>query len=133
MGVGIIDNPCARPGRIIALRPEELNDVEPDLLKQANAWVARVPFDPLQVMVIDRMSKNLRPGGIDPFVIGGLQVGPHGVPCPGQPNINRIAVLSITPELHGNAVGLGMADLASKRFFDSLNLESWRWVIDTKG
>jgi len=121
LGVGIINNPYARPGRIIALRPEELKDVEPDLLKQANAWVARVPFDPLHVMVIDRMGKNLSPGGIDPFVIGRPQVGPHGVPCPDQPNIHRVAVLSITPESHGNAVGLGMADLASKRFFDNLN------------
>jgi len=121
LGVGIIDNPHARPGRIIALPPEELKDVEPELLKQANAWVARVPFDPLHVMVIDRMGKNLSPAGIDNFVIGRPQVGPHGVPCPGQPNVHRIALLSITPESHGNAVGLGMADLVSKRFFDDLN------------
>ena len=121
MGVGIIDNQYARPAKIVALLPEELPEREPGLRREADRLVARLPFDDLHVLVLDQMGKNTSPGGVDPLVIGRPKTDPDGNPIAGQPNIKRVVVLDLTPQSHGNAIGLGNVDLTTRRLASKID------------
>ena len=121
LGVGILDNAYARPARIVALNPEELPEVEPGLRREAAKLVARLPFAALDVLVLDEMGKNTSPGGVDPLVIGRPKLDPDGVPIPGLPNYKRVVVLDVTPQSHGNAIGLGNVDVTTRRLASKID------------
>lgn len=122
LGLAVIDNAYARPAKIVALRPEEIPELEPGLLREAARLVARLPFDPLDVLILDCMGKNISPGGPDPLVVGRPHEDPAGNPVPNQPQIDKICVLDLTPQSHGNAVGMGYVDVATMRFASKVNL-----------
>jgi hypothetical protein len=70
------------------------------------------------------MGKNLSGSGMDPNVIGR---GVHGYSsllndrAKDTPAVRRLFVRALTPESHGNATGLGMADFTTKRLLESMN------------
>lgn len=121
LGVGIIDNAYARPARIVALTPEELPEKEPGLRREADKLVARLPFRELDVLVLDEMGKNTSPAGIDPLVVGRPKTDPEGKPIEGQPKIQRVVVLDLTPQSHGNAIGLGNVDVTTRRLASKID------------
>src|SRR5581483_297660 len=76
-------------------------------------YFARLPFDKLDVLVVDRVGKNISGAGMDPNVIGRWRAtgkGPH------EPDYRRIVALSLTPASLGNGMGAGMADFITRRF-----------------
>ena len=121
LGVGILDNASARPGRIVALTAEELPDKEPGLRQEADAMVPRLPFPEIDVLVLNQMGKNTSPAGLDPLVIGRPTVDPEGHPIEGQPRIGRVVVLDLTQPSHGNAVGVGQADVITRRLASKID------------
>ena len=116
-GIGIVDNAYAQPAHIVAMNPAEIPVVEPELYRQARSLLASLPVDELDVLIVDRMGKNISPAGLDPFIIGDRLHGNREM----LPHITRVAVLDLTEESHGNAVGVGAADLISQRLFDKLD------------
>jgi hypothetical protein len=93
------------------------------LLKRCWQVLPRVPFDPLDVLVVDEMGKNISGTGMDTNIIGiGGRVG--GKMTMGTPVVSTIAVLGLTPETHGNANGIGLADLTTRRLVDSIDYKS---------
>src|SRR5262249_4317555 len=117
---GIVENAYEEPARIVALRAEGLREEEAALLEDARARMPGLPFRQVDVLVIGTMGKNISGSGIDPNVVGrfsrNLPSGPPGL------TVSRISVLDVTPESHGNAVGLGIADTISLRLFRKLDL-----------
>src|SRR5205823_13705025 len=79
------------------------------------------PFDRADVLVVGAMGKNISGSGMDPNVIGRFHRGAPAGSVP-KPEITRIAVLDVTPESHGNAVGVGTADVTTARLFRQLDL-----------
>ena len=73
-----------------------------------------MPFDALDVLIIDTMGKNISGTGMDPNIIGMWRRfgGPR------VPDFTRIVILGLTPETHGNAMGIGLADFTTQRVFD---------------
>jgi hypothetical protein len=67
------------------------------------------------------MGKNYSGAGIDPNVIGRLYI--VGQPEPVTPRINRIVVLDLSPESHGNAAGIGLADFTTDRLIAAIDRE----------
>ena len=112
-GLAILENAAEQTAKIQVVEREELFDVEPRLLDEARHLMGRLPFDSLDVLVIGEMGKNYSGAGIDPNVIGRLYI--VGQPEPESPRINRIVVLDLSPESHGNAAGIGLADFATDR------------------
>jgi hypothetical protein len=43
---------------------------------------------------------------------------------PVEPDINAIAVLDLTPDSHGNALGVGHGDLITRRLYDKIDREA---------
>jgi hypothetical protein len=73
----------------------------------------RLPFDELDVLVVDQMGKDVSGSGMDTNVIGRLVYGLNE-PAPERPNVKRIFVRSLTDPSHGNAIGLGSADFVHR-------------------
>ncbi|MDA8216773.1 MAG: lactate racemase domain-containing protein [Dehalococcoidales bacterium] len=121
MGFAIMDNAFARPGKFVGMRPEELPEMEPVLRREEDKVVARLPFYPLDVLVVDEMGKNRSPAGIDPLVTGRPGLDQAGNPVPGQVKIKSVVVLDITKESYGNAVGIGNVDVTTRRLASKID------------
>jgi hypothetical protein len=120
-GLAVLENAAEQTARILVVEREELFDVEPQLLDEARNLMARLPFEELDVLVIGEMGKNYSGAGIDPNVIGRLYI--VGQPEPVTPRINRIVVLDLSPESHGNAAGIGLADFTTDRLIAAIDRE----------
>jgi hypothetical protein len=118
-GLAILENAAEQTAKVQVVEREELFEIEPRLLDEARALMGRLPFDELDVLVVGEMGKNYSGAGIDPNVIGRLYI--VGQPEPETPRINRIVVLDLSPESHGNAAGIGLADFTTDRLVASID------------
>ena len=119
LGLGIVENGYEQTGVIEAMTSDGLFEGEKRLLKVAKSWLARIPFDRGDVLVVDEMGKNVSGTGMDTNVIG-RRAG-SGQPFAGSPSFSRIVVRDLTPESYGNAIGVGMADVVTRRLVDKID------------
>ena len=119
LGLGIVENGYDQTGVIEAMTAAELFEVEKRLLKVAKSWLARIPFDRGDLLLVDEMGKNVSGTGMDTNVIG-RRAG-SGKPFAGAPRFSRIVVRDLTPESYGNAIGVGMADVVTRRLVDKID------------
>ena len=108
-GLAIVENAYDETALIEAVEPAQFESREPHLLALARQWMARLPFDAADVLLIDRMGKDISGVGFDPNVVG-RKFNDHQAVAGETPKVKRICLRSLTPESHGNAVGLGMAE-----------------------
>jgi len=120
LGVAIVENARDEPMLIRALRPGEILNEEPALLALARQNMPALPVDTLDVLLLDEMGKNISGTGLDPNIVGRIRV--RGQPEPERPDIRQIAVCGLTPASHGNAIGVGLADVITRRLFDRIDL-----------
>lgn len=118
-GVGIVENAFDQTALIQATPASTLLETEKDLLVAAKRMMGKLPFDDLDVLIADEMGKNISGSGIDTNVIGRIMF--IGEKEPERPRITRIVVLDLTPESHGNAAGIGLADYITQRLVDKLD------------
>jgi hypothetical protein len=108
-GVAIIENANEEPCRVVALPAAQILADEPALLEEAKANLARLPFDAIDVLVVDRVGKNISGGGADPNVTGRFP----SEYISGGPNVTRLVYLAFTDESDGNGNGVGLADVVT--------------------
>ena len=113
LGLALVENARERTARVVAVEPEDLLDVEPRLLDEARELMARLPFDQIDVLVVGELGKNYSGTGLDPNVIGRQRV--ETMPDLPRPVVTRLAVLDLSAETRGNALGIGLADLTTER------------------
>jgi antitoxin (DNA-binding transcriptional repressor) of toxin-antitoxin stability system len=118
-GLGTLENAYDRPAKIVAIPAEELIKQEPELLLEAKSLMPKILFDPIDVLVVDEIGKDISGDGMDPNITGRYAT-PY---ASGGPVVARIAVLGLTKKTHGNANGIGMADMSTKKVMDSIMLE----------
>ena len=118
--VAILENWKGRTAHVEAFLPEDIVTKEKLLLKKYKAMTIKLPFSNLDVLVVGEMGKNISGTGMDTKVIGRIHV--KGQKEPDHPKITRIVVLEITPESHGNAIGVGLADIITKKVFNSIDI-----------
>jgi hypothetical protein len=122
-GLAIVENAYDRAADIALLGPEEIaGPGETAVLERAKTLMAGIPFDDLDVAVIDEMGKNISGAGMDTNVIGRMMI--RGSEEFERPNIANIAVLDVTESSHGNAIGVGLADFIPFRILEKVNLRS---------
>jgi hypothetical protein len=124
LGLAILENADDQPAEIVPLEPETIFDREPQLLERARSLMGRLPFDQIDVLVVGELGKNYSGAGMDPNVIGRLMV--ETMPDFDRPKVTRLAVLDVSPESHGNAVGVGFADLTTDRLVAAIDPEPFR-------
>jgi hypothetical protein len=120
-GVGIVENGYDETGHIEAFNAENLEAGERRLLKDAREWMARLPFSPIDVLIVEEIGKNISGAGMDTNIIG-RPSNPHE-PFPSDPKILWIAALDLTEESYGNATGIGNADFTTRRLVDKIDMK----------
>ncbi len=118
-GLGVVENAYDETAVIEAVPACELLTREPQLLDVARRNMARLPVDAIDVLIVDRLGKNISGTGMDTNVIGRLRIS--GEPEPESPRIKNIVVTDLTGETHGNATGTGLADVVTQRLFDKID------------
>lgn len=119
-GLAILENAYDRTRELIALTPQEIISEETGLLARAKSYMPRILFDCCDVLVVDRIGKNISGDGMDPNISGRFPT-PY---AQGGIDAQRVVVLDLTDETHGNACGIGLADCTTKRLFDRMDLEA---------
>jgi hypothetical protein len=105
--------------RITGIRPDALEATEMKLLDEARKWQPRLPVSQLDLLIVDRIGKELSGTGMDPNVIGRCRLLDFSA-FP-DPVIKVITVHDLSEETHGNATGIGMADLTTRRAADKFD------------
>ena len=131
-GLAVVENAYDETALIEAVPPDEFEAREPVLLGQARQWMARLPFDAVDVLVIDRMGKNISGVGFDPNVVG-RKFNDHQAISGETPKIKRICLRGLTPQSHGNAIGLGMAEFCRSQLLRDMDERATRVNALTSG
>ncbi len=122
-GLGIVENQYDRTALVRTVEPENFVEGEKELLLLAKKWMPSLPFEQIDVLVVEEMGKNISGAGMDTNVIG-RKYYDHKAAEKEYPKVTRIAVRSLTEETHGNASGIGMADYIHARILDQIDLEA---------
>ena len=131
-GVAVIENAYDRTARIEAVRPAEFESREKELLVLAKKGMARLPFRHVDLLLIDRIGKNISGTGLDTNVVG-RKFDDHKAVDGEFPKVRTIALRGLTPETHGNAVGLGLAEFCKSQLLRQTNFEATRLNALTAG
>ena len=121
-GVGIVENVYDETACIKACLPDQFYETESILLKKAKKYMARLPFDKIDILILDEMGKNISGTGMDTNVIGRIMF--VGEKEPDSPKITRIVVLGLTESSHGNAIGIGLADFTTQDVINKLDTQA---------
>lgn len=121
-GVAIVENAFDETGMIKAVAPAEFYEQECELLKTATAWMPRLPFKDIGLLIIDEIGKDISGSGMDTNVVG-RKYNDHRATEEDEFKVRRIFVRGLTEATHGNACGLGMAEFTNRRTADSVDHE----------
>ncbi len=118
-GIAVVENAYDEPYIIRGLTAEEIITEEPKLKEVSYHTIARLLFDRCDVLVVDRIGKNISGDGMDPNVTGRFctEYASGGIEA------ERVVALGLTRETHGNAQGCGLADVTTRRLFDEMKME----------
>jgi hypothetical protein len=120
-GIAIVENFLDETADVQGVPAAALPDGEFGLLERAYDHMPTLPYDEIDVLVVDRIGKDVSGAGMDTNVIGRYDL--RGVADPETPDIERIVVRGLTETTHGNGHGIGLADLTTRAVADELDLE----------
>lgn len=124
-GVALIENPYGRTAEIHAVPASDVaRDGERRLLERARHLSPRLPFASLDVLVVDQMGKDISGSGLDTHVIGRLRMPSFPEQDWDGPDIRIVCVLDLTEKSHGNAAGLGLADMVTRRLIERIDWQA---------
>jgi hypothetical protein len=121
LGFAILENAYSETNRFKAMLPTEIEEMEPELLKEARSHLPAIFFDSADVLVVDRIGKDISGNGMDPNVTGASPCSPF---ISGGLAASRTVILDLTPGTHGAAYGMGAAHTITRRLFDKIDFEA---------
>jgi hypothetical protein len=110
-GLAIVENHRHETALVEVVEPRDFAERERELLVLAERWMPRLPFAQIDLLIVDRMGKDISGSGMDTNVLGrkGWVTGQF---LEQRPRIERVYVRDLTEASHGNAIGIGLADFA---------------------
>lgn len=120
-GVAILEDPSADPAELVPVHPEGFIEQEKQLLARARALLPRLPVEELDLLVVDQMGKNFSGTGLDTNVVG--RSGIPEMPL-NSPRVKRLVILDLSEGSHGNANGVGLADLVTRRLVNKIDFRA---------
>ncbi|MBV9580704.1 MAG: DUF2088 domain-containing protein [Chloroflexi bacterium] len=131
-GLAILENQRDETADLQFVEPHGIGlGVEQALLSRARAMIGTLPFEALDVLIVDQMGKNISGTGMDTNVIGRMFV--PGVAEEPRTQITAVVVLGLTEESHGNAVGVGLADFTTADFVEHIDWQATHMNSYTSG
>jgi hypothetical protein len=119
LGLAVVEDACHEIAIVKAIEPKDIEHEEMKLLEKAKALLARIPFRDIDVLIVDEIGKEISGVGMDTNVIGRFWLPGENDPL--SPNIRSIVVLDLTEETHGNAIGIGLADITTQRLVSKID------------
>jgi hypothetical protein len=119
MGVGMVENAADETAIIEAVPAEQIFEREPVLQAKAKEFMPRICFDEVDVLIVEKIGKNISGAGMDPNITGRNN---RAIEWNMKPLVKKIVVLGLTPETHGNACGIGCADVTTMRLYKEMDL-----------
>jgi hypothetical protein len=120
-GLGVVENGYDETALVQAFLPGELEVGERELLRKARAWMAKLPFEEVDLLIVDEIGKEISGTGMDTNVIGR-----HATwferPFT-SPRITFVLACDTTANTYGNANGIGLADFTTRRLADKIDWE----------
>jgi len=124
-GIALVENAYHRLCKIQAVEPEDFYKVEKELLEEYKRKAPQIPFTSVDILVVDEIGKDISGSGMDTNVIGRAK----GI----DRDIKIIIALDLTEKTHGNACGIGFADLTTRKLFDKIDFNATYTNILTSG
>jgi hypothetical protein len=118
-GLAMVENAVEETALIEAIPAEHLLRREAELLRRARELMARLYFDEIDVLVVERIGKNISGAGMDPNVTGRNL---RAIQWEEKPRVQKIVALGLTAETHGNATGVGAADVITMRLYQQMDV-----------
>lgn len=119
-GVATVENAYDQVAKVVAVPAADIIATDQKLLLEARANMPRIMFDQMDVLIVDRIGKDISGDGMDPNITGRYPT-PY---ASGGPDINKLVVLDLTERTHGNANGLGPADFTTRKLVDKIDYEA---------
>lgn len=116
-GVAIIEDFYGNLFHLEIVKPGQFLQKEKTLYKKAREFQPTLPVSKLDLLVVINFGKEISGSGMDPNVTGRY---PSGETV--SPDAKRIVVLRLTPQSHGNASGIGLADIITTKFYNAIDL-----------
>ena len=121
-GIAIVENAHEEIAIIEAIEKDRVEERERELLKEAFALMPSLPVENMDILVVDEIGKNYSGTGMDTNIIGRIRV--LGVEEPQKPSIKYVIASNLSEASHGNALGIGLADLTTKRLFEKIDYQA---------
>ena len=131
-GLAIVENAYDQTALIEAVAPADFEAREKELLVLARQWLPRLPFPQVDVLLIDRIGKDISGVGFDPNVAG-RKFNDHKAVAGESPQVKRIALRGLSAQSDGNAIGMGMAEFCRSRLLRQADLAATRLNVLTSG
>ncbi|MDA0748339.1 MAG: lactate racemase domain-containing protein [bacterium] len=122
-GVALLENGYDETAQITAIPAPDFETVEKELQAKSKAWCPKLPFDEVDLLIIDEMGKDISGSGMDTNVIGRKRNDRTAIGDE-KPRVLRIFVRDLTEKTHGNAVGIGFAEFTTDRLVDQIDLNT---------
>jgi ribosomal protein L31E len=119
LGLAVVENAYHEIAMVKTIEPSDIEKVEMKLLEESKALLARIPFNEIDVLIVEEIGKEISGTGMDTNVTGRFWL--PGEKDPLAPDIKSIVVLDLTEETHGNAIGIGLADITTQRLVSKID------------
>jgi Lactate racemase N-terminal domain len=123
-GLGIVENAYDETALIEGVLPADFERREEELLVFAKKWLAKLPFQKADLLIIDEIGKDVSGSGMDTNVVGRKRAFRNDNSVTNQPEMFRIFIRGLSAKTHGNAAGIGLADFTSARLVKGMNYQA---------
>ncbi|CQR70966.1 hypothetical protein SOV_44780 [Sporomusa ovata DSM 2662] len=117
--IATVENAYDKISTLVAVPAEKIMEVDQQLLPEAKAKMPRILFDPIDILVVDQIGKEISGDGMDPNITGRFPT-PY---ASGGLDANKVVVLDLTKETNGNACGMGVADYTTRKLFNKIDFD----------
>ena len=118
-GVALIENAYQKTAKVSAIQSKDFVRRERELLVEAKALSGKLPFDELDLLILDEVGKDISGTGMDTNIIGRYMQNFES--DPEKPSITRIFARDLTEDSSGNATGIGLADFTTTRLVEKFD------------
>jgi len=117
LGIALVENGHGKLSEIIAIDPENFLEEEKKILRKEKILLPKLPFSEIDILLVNEIGKDISGAGMDPNIIGRSKSAEKNI----GKNIHIIIPLDLTKRTHGNAAGIGLSDLITKKLFEKID------------
>ncbi len=117
LGIAILENSMDETMEIKGALPPQFEQIDRTLLTRSKKLIPKLPFDRVDILIVEQMGKDISGTGMDTNVIGmWRKIGGER-----KPDIECLIVLDLTSPSEGNGLGVGLADLTTRRLAQKID------------